>query len=155
MSGASVSSSNFRLPTAPSTDSPVGSPPQPRIPQQKYPIGPSRYDSVVASMPQVPPLKSISPEIVINQIPSSPVAIEGRPKRKIVNAFGLANEGANEGAEIGPMKISRRELLPTDVEIDLYFCGICHSDIHHVYNEWKDSIYSKYDLKDILINISF
>ena len=35
----------------------------------------------------------------------------------------------------------RRELGPKDVLIDIEFCGICHSDLHQVRNEWGNSIY--------------
>ncbi len=34
--------------------------------------------------------------------------------------------------------ISRREPTETDVQIEILFCGICHSDLHQVRNEWKE-----------------
>ncbi|MBX3730215.1 MAG: NAD(P)-dependent alcohol dehydrogenase [Candidatus Sumerlaeia bacterium] len=34
--------------------------------------------------------------------------------------------------------INRREPGPHDVQIDILFCGICHSDMHFVRNEWSD-----------------
>jgi uncharacterized zinc-type alcohol dehydrogenase-like protein len=37
--------------------------------------------------------------------------------------------------------IERRELGEHDVLIDVRFCGICHSDIHQVKDEWGGSIY--------------
>ncbi len=39
------------------------------------------------------------------------------------------------------LKIERRNVTPTDVEIDILFCGICHSDIHTVKNEWGGATY--------------
>jgi uncharacterized zinc-type alcohol dehydrogenase-like protein len=33
--------------------------------------------------------------------------------------------------------IARREPRPTDVEFDILFCGVCHSDLHTVRNEWS------------------
>jgi alcohol dehydrogenase (NADP+) len=33
--------------------------------------------------------------------------------------------------------ISRREPTDNDVQIDILFCGICHSDLHQVRNEWS------------------
>lgn len=33
--------------------------------------------------------------------------------------------------------IQRRETTPTDVQIEILFCGICHSDVHTVRNEWS------------------
>ena len=35
-----------------------------------------------------------------------------------------------------PLQIERREVGPKDVAIDIHFCGICHSDIHHARGEW-------------------
>jgi uncharacterized zinc-type alcohol dehydrogenase-like protein len=39
-------------------------------------------------------------------------------------------------APLGPMSINRREPLPSDVEIDILYCGVCHSDLHFARNEW-------------------
>jgi alcohol dehydrogenase (NADP+) len=33
--------------------------------------------------------------------------------------------------------IARRDLLEDDVQIEILFCGICHSDLHQVRDEWK------------------
>lgn len=37
---------------------------------------------------------------------------------------------------LAPFSIERREPLPSDVEIDILFCGVCHSDLHFARNEW-------------------
>src|ERR1700743_1176396 len=37
---------------------------------------------------------------------------------------------------LGPFAINRRDPLPTDVDIDILFCGVCHSDLHQARNEW-------------------
>ncbi len=42
---------------------------------------------------------------------------------------------------LGPMTINRREPLPTDVEIDILYCGVCHSDLHFARNEWGMTAY--------------
>ena len=34
--------------------------------------------------------------------------------------------------------ISRRDPAAHDVQIEILFCGICHSDLHQVRNEWKE-----------------
>src|SRR5580658_168120 len=34
--------------------------------------------------------------------------------------------------------IVRRDPSADDVEIEILFCGVCHSDLHQVRNEWKD-----------------
>lgn len=35
-----------------------------------------------------------------------------------------------------PFQFERRELTATDVQIEILYCGVCHSDIHQVRNEW-------------------
>ncbi len=42
---------------------------------------------------------------------------------------------------VGPLQIFRREVGPNDVLIDIQFCGICHSDIHQVRDEWGGAIF--------------
>lgn len=40
--------------------------------------------------------------------------------------------------------ITRRDPVETDVQIEILFCGICHSDLHQVRNEWKESMPTVY-----------
>ncbi|WP_405504628.1 NAD(P)-dependent alcohol dehydrogenase [Streptomyces purpurascens] len=40
-----------------------------------------------------------------------------------------------------PTTIERREVGPRDVLIDIKYCGICHSDIHHARSEWGEQLY--------------
>lgn len=50
--------------------------------------------------------------------------------------------GANSATTpLAPMIIERR--LPTahDVEIEILYCGVCHSDLHTVRNEWRATVY--------------
>ena len=35
-----------------------------------------------------------------------------------------------------PYKFERRDPGPHDVQIDIHFCGVCHSDLHQVRDEW-------------------
>lgn len=42
---------------------------------------------------------------------------------------------------IAPFTIERREPGPHDVEIEILYCGVCHSDIHQARNEWGNSIF--------------
>jgi uncharacterized zinc-type alcohol dehydrogenase-like protein len=35
-------------------------------------------------------------------------------------------------------RIARRDVEEKDVQIEILFCGVCHSDLHQVRNEWKD-----------------
>ncbi len=45
------------------------------------------------------------------------------------------------GAALDATTIERRDLGEQDVLIDIQFCGICHSDIHQVKDEWGGSIF--------------
>jgi len=40
-----------------------------------------------------------------------------------------------------PFKFERREPGPKDVQIEILYCGVCHSDIHQVRDEWGGSIF--------------
>lgn len=56
---------------------------------------------------------------------------------KQVKAFGAATESG----QLAAMMISRRDMQPHDVEMEILYCGICHSDLHSVRNEWGGTIY--------------
>lgn len=55
----------------------------------------------------------------------------------MTNAYG-ATAGDRP---LEPMTILRRAPGPHDVEIDIAFCGVCHSDLHQVRGEWAGTIY--------------
>lgn len=42
---------------------------------------------------------------------------------------------------LAPFEISRRESHPEDVQIEILYCGVCHSDLHTARNEWKNTLY--------------
>ena len=44
-------------------------------------------------------------------------------------------------APLAPFTVSRRDVGPDDVAIDIKFSGICHSDIHQAREEWFTSIF--------------
>jgi uncharacterized zinc-type alcohol dehydrogenase-like protein len=45
------------------------------------------------------------------------------------------------GAELAPFSFERREPGPSDVEIEILFCGVCHSDLHTARGEWGGTVY--------------
>ena len=51
-----------------------------------------------------------------------------------MNVRGLA--ALSKNAPLTPYSFTRRELLPSDVAIEIRYAGICHSDIHQVKEEW-------------------
>jgi len=44
---------------------------------------------------------------------------------------------ASASSPFAPTKIARREPTEHDVQIEILFCGICHSDVHQARNEWS------------------
>jgi uncharacterized zinc-type alcohol dehydrogenase-like protein len=42
---------------------------------------------------------------------------------------------------LGPFTFERREPGPLDVEIDILYCGVCHSDLHTAKSEWSGTVY--------------
>ena len=42
---------------------------------------------------------------------------------------------------LAPFQLDRREVGENDVEIEILFCGVCHSDIHTARNEWGGTMY--------------
>jgi uncharacterized zinc-type alcohol dehydrogenase-like protein len=53
------------------------------------------------------------------------------------NAYGATSPTA----PLSPLTIERRDVGPRDVLIDISYCGICHSDIHHCRGEWGEIAY--------------
>ena len=45
----------------------------------------------------------------------------------------------SKDADLKPFEIERRTTLEDDVKIDILYCGVCHSDLHQVKNDWKNS----------------
>ena len=58
-------------------------------------------------------------------------------KAKEVKAFGTKAADA----ALKQLHIQRRQPTPHDVEIEILYCGVCHSDLHTVRNEWHSTIY--------------
>lgn len=55
----------------------------------------------------------------------------------LVNAYG-----AHAGDQpLEPLRIERRKVGPNDVQIDIAFCGVCHSDLHQARGEWAGTQY--------------
>lgn len=44
-------------------------------------------------------------------------------------------------APLDQLNINRRNPTPHDVEIEILFCGVCHSDLHTARNEWHNTVY--------------
>ena len=55
----------------------------------------------------------------------------------LINAYA----GFSADTPLRPHRITRRTPGPTDVALDILFCGVCHSDLHTVRSEWGAATY--------------
>lgn len=53
----------------------------------------------------------------------------------------LAYAAQQATTPLAPYSFERRKLREHDVKIEILYCGVCHSDLHQVKNEWKNTIY--------------
>src|SRR5690349_16520199 len=61
---------------------------------------------------------------------------------KIVNAKKVKAFGTEAAtAPLQQVNIQRRKPTPHDVEIEILYCGVCHSDLHTARNEWHSTVY--------------
>lgn len=56
-----------------------------------------------------------------------------------MNVQGYAAHSASDA--LVPFRFERRAPRPDDVEIEILFCGVCHSDIHNARNDWGGAVY--------------
>ncbi|UJF30419.1 NAD(P)-dependent alcohol dehydrogenase [Kaistella sp. 97-N-M2] len=54
-----------------------------------------------------------------------------------VKAYGTPSKEE----DLKEMQIERREVTPTDIEIEILYCGVCHSDLHTARNDWGGTKY--------------
>ncbi|MDO3425879.1 NAD(P)-dependent alcohol dehydrogenase [Chryseobacterium sp. APV1] len=54
-----------------------------------------------------------------------------------VKAYGAESKTA----DLQELNIARREVTAKDVEIEILYCGVCHSDLHTARNDWGGSMY--------------
>lgn len=57
----------------------------------------------------------------------------------MISTKGFAAHSAED--LLKPFSFDRRTVGPNDVRIDILYCGVCHSDIHQVRNEWGGTQY--------------
>lgn len=56
-----------------------------------------------------------------------------------INVLGFAAQSATDA--LAPFRFERRDPRPDDVEIEILYCGVCHSDLHMARNDWGWSLY--------------
>jgi uncharacterized zinc-type alcohol dehydrogenase-like protein len=59
------------------------------------------------------------------------------PATQTARAYGAQSAAS----ELAPFSVPRRDPLPSDVAIEILYCGVCHSDLHQARNEWHNTVY--------------
>jgi uncharacterized zinc-type alcohol dehydrogenase-like protein len=54
-------------------------------------------------------------------------------------SHGYAAQGPD--TPMAPFSFQRRDPLPHDVQMEILYCGVCHSDLHQARNEWQNTLY--------------
>ncbi|WP_460670872.1 NAD(P)-dependent alcohol dehydrogenase [Larkinella ripae] len=57
----------------------------------------------------------------------------------MVTAKGYAAQ--TKESDLAPWNFQRREVGPHDVQFDISYCGVCHSDLHQIRDEWGGSLF--------------
>ncbi len=57
----------------------------------------------------------------------------------MIQSTGYATQDAK--TPLTPFQFEREEPGATDVQIAIHYCGVCHSDLHQVRNEWGNTVY--------------
>ena len=57
----------------------------------------------------------------------------------MIKALGYAAK--HSFSRLKPLAFERAEAGPDEVQIDVLYCGVCHSDIHQVENDWGNTVY--------------
>ncbi len=47
----------------------------------------------------------------------------------------------SKSSKLAPFNLERHEPKENEVEIEILFCGVCHSDLHQVRNDWGNTVY--------------
>jgi alcohol dehydrogenase (NADP+) len=47
-------------------------------------------------------------------------------------------------SRLAPLNIKRRSPRPQDVQLEILYCGVCHSDLHQARNEWQHALPTVY-----------
>ena len=55
---------------------------------------------------------------------------------------------------LAPWNFQRREVEDYDIQIDIMYCGVCHSDLHQIRNEWGGSIFPMVPGHEIIGRVS-
>src|SRR5690606_4558099 len=69
-----------------------------------------------------------------------PYYLDHRHRRiQMIKTRGYAAQSGDRPLQ--PFNFERRTPGPGDVQIDILYCGVCHSDLHTARNEWNNTLF--------------
>jgi len=74
----------------------------------------------------------------------SGATLQSAQQEKSVSQTAKAFAAQSPRSGLAPLTIRRRAPGPQDVQIDILYCGVCHSDLHQVRNEWQKAMPTTY-----------
>jgi len=69
---------------------------------------------------------------------------EAAPSRVSETFAARAYAAGSPTAALAPFTVPRRAPQPHDVQIEILYCGVCHSDLHMARNEWENAMATVY-----------
>jgi uncharacterized zinc-type alcohol dehydrogenase-like protein len=75
----------------------------------------------------------------MSSVESRPSAGRGPVAATRISSLGYAAQ--NPTSPLAPFRFERRTPGPRDVHIEIQYCGVCHSDLHQVRNEWSGTTF--------------
>jgi uncharacterized zinc-type alcohol dehydrogenase-like protein len=74
----------------------------------------------------------------------SEATLQSAQQEKSFSQTAKAFAAQSPTSGLAPLTIRRRAPGPQDVQIDILYCGVCHSDLHQVRNEWQKAMPTTY-----------
>ena len=74
--------------------------------------------------------------------PATPTVTAPAKEVKTYPAKAFGAQSAD--SDLFPLSIVRREPQPQDVQVQILYCGVCHSDLHQVRDEWRETMPTVY-----------
>jgi uncharacterized zinc-type alcohol dehydrogenase-like protein len=73
-------------------------------------------------------------------------------EKTMIETKGYAAQDAQTA--LAPWSFQRREVESDDVQINILYCGVCHSDLHQIRNEWGGSLFPMVPGHEIIGRVS-
>ena len=74
-----------------------------------------------------------------------PTGLQGKSVSETQKPYvAKAYAAQSPASEMAPFTIRRRVPGPQDVQLDILYCGVCHSDLHQVRNQWQNAMPTTY-----------